>query len=74
MASSSLRASPQLHHRYQYQMLPSKDDDALRVVESPDNSLTNEHVEREGGEDAVDDLSWKKQAIRDLKPSPHRDT
>jgi hypothetical protein len=73
MASSSLRTSPQLHHRYQYHMLPSKDDSALRVTESP-NSLVDDRDELFRGDGYIDDLSWKKQAIVDLKPSRHRDT
>ena len=74
MASSSRRSSPPLHHRYQYQMLPSKDDDALRVTEERGSSLANERDENVRGDEDTAKLSWKEQAKRDLKPSSHRDT
>jgi len=74
MASSSRRSSPPLHHRYQYQMLPSKDDDALRVTEERGSSLANERDENVRGDEDTAKLSWKAQAKRDLKPSSHRDT
>jgi hypothetical protein len=71
MASST--PSPQhLHRRYQYQMLPSKDDTIFHATSSP-NSLP---VERDGEPQefyGLDELSWKKQARLDLRPSTHRD-
>lgn len=69
MASSS---QPQLHSRYRYQMLPSKDA-GLRVTESPDGSLATGPDVLHGG-DNFTKSSWKNQGKRDLKPSSHRDT
>jgi hypothetical protein len=73
MASSSRCSSPRLHHRYQYQMLPSKDESALRVTESPQGLLANES---DDGPREIGDvkLPWKTQVTQDLKPSTHRDT
>lgn len=52
-------------------MLTSKDDSAVRVVNDDDAGL------HDGGTDdgdGVPRVSWKKQILRDLKLSWHRDT
>jgi hypothetical protein len=54
-------------------MVRSKDD-ALRVIYLPDESPENEHGEALNGIREDESLSWKKQALVDLKPSRHRDT
>jgi hypothetical protein len=71
--SSPLRATPRPKRRHRYQMVLSKDD-ALRVIYSPNVSPEIEHgvALNEIRED--ESLSWKKQALVDLKPSRHRDT
>lgn len=74
MASSSLRTSSQLHHRYHYQMLPSKDDDALRAEHSLENTISNEADEQGREWRRDEDVPWKKQLVMDLRPSRHRDT
>jgi hypothetical protein len=74
MASSSRHSSPPLHHRYQYQMLPSEDESALRVTESPQGLLANESDNVPRDEISETKLPWKTQVTRDLKPSAHRDT
>jgi Na+-driven multidrug efflux pump len=69
MASSSSHS--QAHHRYPYQMLPSKDDDAVRVSDSP------HHATDSGQEDELGErlnASWIRQMLVDLKPQWHRDT
>ncbi|CAO2652643.1 Nn.00g009260.m01.CDS01 [Neocucurbitaria sp. VM-36] len=73
-SSSSVRSTPQPHHRHQYHMLPSKDDDALDVVHSPNDSLVNGPVGTLVGNDGSEILSVKKQALADVKPSTRRDT
>jgi hypothetical protein len=74
MASfSPLRATSRPHSRHRYQMVPSKDD-ALRVIYSPDESPENEHGDAFNGIREDESLSWKKQALVDLKSSRHRDT
>ena len=55
-------------------MLPSKDNDALRVDYSPNNSPVDEREEPFRGDDESETLSWKKQALADVRPSRHRDT
>jgi hypothetical protein len=72
-SSSSLRATTRPHYQHQYQMIPSKDD-ALRVTYSPDDSPRDERREAFHGVREDESLSWKKQALKDLKPSRHRDT
>lgn len=72
MLSFSLRTSPQLHSRCQYNMLPSKDASTLRTISAASRSPTRER------EDVLfrgeSESSYKKQAMIDLKPSRHRDT
>jgi hypothetical protein len=72
MASPS--PSPHLHRRYQYQMLPSKDNSVLNATFSPGSSPTGERDEEVRRVIGLDDVSWKKQARLDLKLSTHRDT
>jgi hypothetical protein len=72
MASSS--QSPHLYRRYQYQMLPSKDDSVLCATSSPDNSPIDEREEQLHAFGRLDGMSWKKQARLDLQPSRHLDT
>lgn len=73
-AMSSSSSQKRVHHRHHYQMLPSKDNGAVNVADSP---------EREGSEaeqrTAQDDLndpspSMKAQFIVDLKPQLHRNS
>jgi hypothetical protein len=72
-STSSLRFTPQSRFRHQYQIVPSKDDN-MGVTHSPDVSVVNERDEALDGAQSRDRLSWRKQAVIDLKPSWHRDT
>lgn len=46
----------------------------MGVTHSPDVSVVNERDEALDGAQSRDRLSWRKQAVIDLKPSWHRDT
>jgi hypothetical protein len=54
-------------------MIPSKDDN-MGVTSSPTGSAVDERYEAFDGAQDRERLSWKKQAMVDLKPSLHRDT
>ena len=55
-------------------MLPSKDDEVLQATEERNSSLVHERNADLGARDGDGRLSFKEQAVRDLKPSSHRDT
>ena len=46
----------------------------MGVTHSPDVSVVNERDEALDGAQSRDRLSWRKQAVIDLKPAWHRDT
>jgi hypothetical protein len=54
-------------------MVSSKDD-TMTVASSPTGSAVDERYEAFDGAQDRERLSWKKQAMVDLKPSLHRDT
>ncbi|KAG9199164.1 hypothetical protein G6514_008993 [Epicoccum nigrum] len=54
-------------------MLPSKSNDPVRAVHSPNSSLDG-HTDVHSGQDYEDDTASKGQALKDLKPSFHRNT
>ncbi|KAF2870511.1 hypothetical protein BDV95DRAFT_574002 [Massariosphaeria phaeospora] len=78
--STSSSSPPQPHprplHRYRhghhYQMLPSKDDGAVRVSNAPERP-SDEERGRET-EEVEAERGWKAQAVHDLKPSLSRET
>jgi hypothetical protein len=72
-STSSLRFTPQSRFRRQYQIVPSKDDN-MGVTHSPEVSAVDERDEALDGAQSRERLSWRKQAVIDLKPSWHRDT
>jgi hypothetical protein len=74
MATSSSQLHSRTHNRHLYQMVPSKDDDAVRVTDVPDQSVDYESRHEEGGEGDRSWVSWTKQASSDLKLSWRRDT
>ncbi|KAF1937362.1 hypothetical protein EJ02DRAFT_357031 [Clathrospora elynae] len=55
-------------------MVPSKDDDVLHVTTSPNDSRYDGREEAFYGIAGPDSMSWKEQALVDLKPSLQRDT
>ena len=61
----------QLDHHDDYQMLPSKTNDPVPAVHSPDSSLSD-HDDVHSGQDCEDDTALKGQTLTDLKPSFHR--
>jgi len=54
-------------------MIPSKNGNIV-ATSSPTGSAVDERYEAFDGAQDRERLSWKKQAIVDLKPSLHRDT
>jgi len=54
-------------------MIPSKDNNIV-ATSSPAGSAIDERNEAFDGAQDRERLSWKKQAVVDLKPSLHRDT
>ena len=72
-STSSLRFTPQSHFRHQYQIVLSKNDN-MGVTHSPEVSAVDERDEVLDGAQSRERLSWRKQAVIDLKPSWHRDT
>jgi len=54
-------------------MIPSKNGNIV-ATSSPMGSAVDERYEAFDGAQDHERLSWKKQAIADLKPSLHRDT
>ena len=74
MATSSSQLHSRAHNRYLYQMVPSKDDDAVRVSDVPDQSEDYEPRHGESGEGDRLWVSWTKQASSDLKLSLRRDS
>jgi hypothetical protein len=63
----------QVDHHHNYQMLPFKSNDPVRAVHSPNSSLDG-HTDVHSGQDYEDDTASKGQALKDLKPSFHRNT
>jgi hypothetical protein len=62
--------SPNLHHRYKYHMLPSKNNDvnvAYDASPTERNEGLDQPTENVG-------MSWKRQTVLDLTPSRRRDT
>jgi hypothetical protein len=49
-------------------------DDNMGVTHSPEISAVDERDEALDGAQSRERLSWRKQAVIDLKPSWHRDT
>ena len=74
MASSSSHLHSRTHNRHIYQMVPSKDDDAVLVTDVPDHSADSEARDEDGGEGGRPWVSWTKQASSDLKLSLRRDS
>ena len=68
-----LQFTLQSRPRHRYQMIPSKNSDMV-ATSSPTGSAVDERYEALDGAQDRERLSWKKQAIVDLKPSLHRDT
>ena len=68
-----LQFTPQSRPRHRYQMIPSKNGNIV-ATSSPTGSAVDERYEAFDGAQDRERLSWKKQAIVDLKPSLHRDT
>jgi len=68
MSSSSAKSQSHAHPRYPYQMVPQKlkDISAVSVDGSQDIPVDQE--------DEASNISWKKQALLDLKPSWKRNT
>jgi len=54
-------------------MIPSKNSNIV-ATSSPNDSAVDERYEAFDGAQEHERLSWKRQAIVDLKPSLHRDT
>jgi hypothetical protein len=74
MASSPSQSRSRTYNRHLYQMVSSKDDDAVHVSPVLDRPLNDDAEHDEDGERDRLRVSWKKQALLDLKPGLRRDS
>jgi hypothetical protein len=73
MFTPLIRLVLQVDHHNNYQMLPSKSNDPVHAVHSPDSSL-HDHDDAHSGQDYEDNTALKGKIVTDLKPSFHRNT